>query len=75
MFAMLFRLSSSLIVRVLFLIILLVSFFACLAPFGVVLRFCTSRHDDSSWSLVVIVLSLGCSFCVVAALPVLEFVR
>ena len=36
-----------------------------------------SRRRDSPWSLVVIVLSLGCSFCVVVVLPghdILEFV-
>ena len=48
-------------------------FFLSLSSFGVVLRFCTSRRCDSSWSSIVIVLSWGCSSCVVVALLVMTF--
>ena len=60
-------------VRVFVLILLRVSVFLCLSSFCVVLRFCMSRRSDSSCSLFVIVLSWGCSSCVVVALPVITF--
>ena len=46
------------------------SFWVCLSSFGVLLRFCMSRRRDSSWSLLVVALSEGCSFSVVVALLV-----
>ena len=61
-----------LVMRIFLWIILLVHGCVCLSPFGVLLRVCTSRRSGSSWSLVVIVLSRGCSFCVVDALLVMS---
>ena len=64
-------LSLFLIARIIFLIVLLVSFVFYLSSFGVVLRFCLSRRWDSACSLIVIALSWVSSFCVVDALMVM----
>ena len=66
-------LSSFLIVRIFFLIILLMSLFVCLSSFGIVMRFCMSRRRDSSCSLLVIVL-WWCCCCCTARQNIFEFV-